>query len=227
MKKYIILIAVFMALIFAFMPVYAEEAVSEEIPSEVTAEAESKEEFGELMTELYEYWKGYTETEGDNSFEKAVNFAWRYRGDIGGVAAAVAVAVLLIVITFRFIPLVKRYAGYVCAGNDKTKEEISETVKTELGKYAPALATVTQVSELYPAFKELIEGLVKENAELKEIVMGIGARIEETERRHAAAMVLQGKTFKDIITLAALPAAKKEEILSEYKRIEEGVTEGE
>ena len=77
------------------------------------------------------------------------------------------------------------------------------------------------MAELYPAFKELIDGLVKENSELKAVVTAIGERIAATEQKYASAMELQGRTFRDIITLSALPVAKKEEILAEYRRIDE------
>ena len=50
----------------------------------------------------------------------------------------------------------------------------------------------------------------------------MGARVEETEKLHAAEMKLQGETFKDIITLSSLPVGKKNEILEKYRVIEGG-----
>lgn len=176
-------------------------------------------DFNILMTELYEYWQRYTATEGDNAFEKAVNFAWKYRGDIGGVAAAIAVTVLLLVMAFRFMPTLKRYFDYIYKGNQNTKTEIMEEVKKELSAYAPALSTVERVADLYPAFKELVDKLVGENNELKQLITEIGKRVASTENRHAAEMKLQGETFRDIITLSALPAGKKAEILDSYRAI--------
>ena len=169
--------------------------------------------------ELYEYWQSYTATEGDNAFEKAVNLAWKYRGDIGGVAAAVAVAVLLLVMAFRFMPTLKKYIDYIYRGNQNTKAEILDEVKSELSAYAPALSTVEQVAELYPAFKALVNELVTENADLKKLITDVGDKLSATESRHAAEMRLQGKTFRDIIALSCLPAGQKAEILDEYRTL--------
>ena len=70
--------------------------------------------------------------------------------------------------------------------------------------------------------KALVDKLVKENTELKELVSRVGDNVAETESRHAAELALQGETFRDIITLAALPAGKKEEILDKYRSIMAG-----
>ncbi|MBR2460897.1 MAG: hypothetical protein IKB34_06685 [Clostridia bacterium] len=178
--------------------------------------------FGELMSELYRYWLSYTEAEGDNGFEKAVNLAWKYRGDIGGISAAVAVAVLVAVMSLRFMPSLRRYVNYLGASNAQTRNEVKEMLSGELGKYAPALSTVEEVTRLYPAFRELIQGLSRENAEMRALISDIGSRIEQTEKQHSAELALQGATFRDIISLSALPASKKAEILENYRSIQAG-----
>ena len=66
---------------------------------------------------------------------------------------------------------------------------------------------------------------------MKETVAKMSEQVAETEKRHAAELKLQGETFKDIITLSALPVGKKTEILEKYRVIEsgeasEGGTEG-
>ena len=57
---------------------------------------------------------------------------------------------------------------------------------------------------------------------MKETVTKMSEQVAETEKRHAAEMKLQGETFKDIITLSALPVGKKTEILEKYRVIENG-----
>lgn len=228
MKKIFAIFITALLLALAVLPCFAEGAAAENVTGteETVTEVEDnegEEDFGILMTELYEYWQSYTATEGDNAFEKAVNFAWKYRGDIGGVAAAIAVAVLLLVMAFRFMPTLKRYFDYIYNGNMNTKAEIMDEVKKELSVYAPALETVEQVATLYPAFKELVDKLIAENADLKRLVTEVGARVSTTENRHAAELKLQGETFRDIITLSALPAGKKAEILDGYRDIMKSV----
>ena len=227
MKKIIAMIAVMAVLVITAVPIFAMETGSDTTAEErliqeiVTEESvsEEAEEFNQLMTELYEYWQSYTTTEGDNAFEKAVNFAWKYRGDIGGVSAAVAVAIFLLVMLLKFMPALKKYFNYIYKGNAKAQAEIMEGVTGEIAKYAPALATVEQVSTLYPAFCELVNKISAENAELKQLIVDVGARLEATEGRHAAEMKLQGETFRDIISLSALPVGKKVEILENYRTI--------
>jgi len=151
-----------------------------------------------------------------------VNFAWKYRGDVGGVAAAVAVVVFLLVMALRFMPCLKRYFDYIYKGNTATKKEILNGVTDEISKYAPALTTVEAVSAMYPKFEELVRALTDENRQMKEQVTKMGEQVAETEKRHAAEMRLQGETFRDIITLSALPVGKKNEILEKYRMIENG-----
>ena len=49
----------------------------------------------------------------------------------------------------------------------------------------------------------------------------------ETEKRHAAEMKLQGETFRDIITLSALPVGKKTELMEKYRLIENAASDTE
>lgn len=233
MKKFVVVLALALVAVLAFVPVCAEtvdlgdsgDVTNDTDVEDAPADAEA---FNEIMTELYEYWQRYTETEGDTDFEKAVNFAWKYRGDIGGVASAIAVVIFLLVMGLRFMPCLKRYFDYIYKGNAETKKEIMSGVTGEIAKYAPALATVESVSTMYPKLEALIGNLTAENREMKEQVTKMGETVAETEKRHAAEMKLQGETFKDIITLSALPVAKKNEILEKYRVIESGETaEGE
>ena len=236
MKKFVIIMALALVAALAIVPVYAEavdlgdsgDVTLDPDGAEAPADSEKAEKFNEIMTELYEYWQGYTEAEGDTGFERLVNFAWKYRGDVGGVAAAIAIVVFLLVMALRFMPCLKRYFDYIYKGNAETKNEIMDGVTGELAKYAPALSTVETVAAMYPKFEELITALTAENREIKEQVTKMGMRVAETEKRHAAEMKLQGETFRDIITLSALPVGKKTEIMEKYRMIENGETaEGE
>ena len=79
MKKIIFFTALVLLAALMMVPVFAETA--DTITSEVTEKVEASEDtekFSEIMTELYEHWQVYTETEGDNGFEKLVNFAWKF-----------------------------------------------------------------------------------------------------------------------------------------------------
>ena len=225
MKKVIIFMAFALVAALMIIPVGAEAVDlgdAGDVPEDTVGSSEDTERFNEVMTELYEYWQKYTETEGDTGFEKVVNFAWKYRGDIGGVVSAVAVTVFLLVMALRFMPCLKRYFEYIYKGNVETKDEIMNGVVGEISKYAPALATVEAVSAMYPKIEALIGDLTEENRQMKEQVAKMGEQVAETERRHAAEMKLQGETFKDIITLSALPVGKKNEILEKYRVIESG-----
>ena len=95
-------------------------------------------------------------------------------------------------------------------------------VTSEISKYAPALATVESVAAMYPKFEDLVTTLTDENREMKEQVTRMGMQVAETEKRHAAEMKLQGETFRDIITLSALPVGKKTELMEKYRLIENG-----
>ena len=97
MKKFVVILALAIVAALAIVPVFAEAVDlgdSGELPDggteEVPVEGDVN-KFNEVMTELYEYWQEYNTTEGGNSFEKLVNFAWKYRGDVGGVVAAIAI----------------------------------------------------------------------------------------------------------------------------------------
>ena len=227
MKKFVVILALTVIAALTLVPVYAEavdlgdagelpDSGAEDVPVEET------DKFSEVMTELYKYWQEYNTTEGGNSFEKLVNFAWKYRGDVGGVAAAVAVLVFLLFMALRFMPRISRYSEYIYKGNVETKNEIMEGVTGEISKYAPALATVEAVATMYPKVETLIKTISEENREMKETVTKRSEQVAETEKRHAAEMKLQGETFKDIITLSALPVGKKTEILEKYRIIESG-----
>ena len=227
MKKIVVILALTVIAALTLVPVYAEgvdlgdagelpDSGAEDVPVEET------DKFSEVMTELYKYWQEYNTTEGGNSFEKLVNFAWKYRGDVGGVAAAVAVLVFLLFMALRFMPRISRYSEYIYKGNVETKNEIMEGVTGEISKYAPALATVEAVATMYPKVETLVNTLTEENRAMKETVAKMSEQVAETEKRHAAEMKLQGETFKDIITLSALPVGKKNEILEKYRVIENG-----
>ena len=227
MKKIVVILALTVIAALTLVPVYAEgvdlgdagespDSGAEDVPVEET------DKFSEVMTELYKYWQEYNTTEGGNSFEKLVNFAWKYRGDVGGVAAAVAVLVFLLFMALRFMPRISRYSEYIYKGNVETKNEIMEGVTGEISKYAPALATVEAVATMYPKVETLVNTLTEENRAMKETVAKMSEQVAETEKRHAAEMKLQGETFKDIITLSALPVGKKNEILEKYRVIESG-----
>ena len=104
MKRFLIFGILALIMVFTLIPVFAEEATAvSEATSAPMGDTADTEDFNEIMTELYRHWQTYTETEGDNGFEKLVNFAWKYRGDVGGVVAAVSVIVFLLVMTFRFM----------------------------------------------------------------------------------------------------------------------------
>ena len=246
MKKIIAFALLILVCLGCFLTVYGEEietedavigdqngntdnAVSdiEESGTPDTDETENTDElreFEEIMTELYLYWRDYTETEGDNGFEKAVNFAWKYRGDIGGVAAAIAVCVFILIMAFRYMPKMSKYFNYIYQENAETRNAIMSGVTSEIEKYAPALETVAQVAEMYPKLREYFEKLSRENAALTERIDNVGKRVEETERAHAAELKLQGETFRDIITLSALPVGKKTEIMEKYRLIQSEVS---
>lgn len=236
MKKFVIIMALALVTVLAFVPVYAE-AVDLGDSGDVTHDGDGDTEevpvegdvnkFNEVMTELYEYWQEYNTTEGGNSFEKLVNFAWKYRGDVGGVAAAIAVVVFLLFMALRFMPRISRYSEYIYKGNVETKNEIMNGVTGEISKYAPALATVESVAAMYPKFEALVTALTEENREMKAQVTKMGETVAETEKRHAAEMKLQGETFRDIITLSALPVGKKNEILEKYRMIENATSDTE
>ncbi len=232
MKKFVVILALAIVAALTVVPVFAEAVDlgdAGEIPDGDTEEpaVEDVNKFNEVMTELYEYWQEYNTTEGGNSFEKLVNFAWKYRGDVGGVVAAIAILVFLLFMALRFMPRISRYSEYIYKGNAETKEEIMNGVTGEISKYAPALATVEAVSAMYPKFESLITALTDENREMKEQVTKMGETVAETEKRHAAEMKLQGETFKDIITLSALPVGKKNEILEKYRMIENDTSDTE
>lgn len=194
---------------------------TEEIPSEDSeGKNEKTTEFAALMEELYGYFLEYTVTEGDNAFEKAVNFAWRYKGDVGGISAAIATVVLIAILIFKWIPSLKNYAAFTNAATLQTKNEMLDTLSSELEKYAPSLEVVQTVAEIYPQFAACIEKLMSEDQRLCELVTQLRERVDEFEGKHARAMALQGATFKDIISLSALPASKKSEILENYRVIE-------
>ena len=233
MKKIVVILALAVVAALAIVPVFAEAVDlgdAGELPDGDTEEvlvAEDVNKFNEVMTELYEYWQEYNTTEGGNSFEKLVNFAWKYRGDVGGVVAAIAILVFLLFMALRFMPRISRYSEYIYKGNVETKNEIMEGVTGEISKYAPALATVEAVATMYPKVETLVNTLAEENRAMKETVTKMSEQVAETEKRHAAEMKLQGETFKDIITLSALPVGKKNEILEKYRVIENGeATEG-
>lgn len=236
MKKFVIIMALALVTVLAFVPVYAE-AVDLGDSGDVTPDGDGDTEevtdeenvnkFNEVMTELYEYWQEYNTTEGENTFEKLVNFAWKYRGDVGGVAAAIAVVVFLLFMALRFMPRISRYSEYIYKGNAETKEEIMNGVTGEIAKYAPALATVESVAAMYPKFEALVTALTDENREMKEQVTRMGMQVAETEKRHAAEMKLQGETFRDIITLSALPVGKKTELMEKYRLIENAASDTE
>lgn len=236
MKKFVIIMALALVTVLAFVPVYAE-AVDLGDSGDVTPDGDGDTEevtdeenvnkFNEVMTELYEYWQEYNTTEGGNTFEKLVNFAWKYRGDVGGVAAAIAVVVFLLFMALRFMPRISRYSEYIYKGNAETKEEIMNGVTGEIAKYAPALATVESVAAMYPKFEALVTALTDENREMKEQVTRMGMQVAETEKRHAAEMKLQGETFRDIITLSALPVGKKTELMEKYRLIENAASDTE
>lgn len=191
-------------------------------PSEaVEAEgADGERSFNEFMEALYESWLENDGLEGDNAFERAVELAWRNKGDIGGISAAIAAMILVLVIIFRYVPLARRYVNFTGAAALQTKREVIEALKSELGRYSSALEAAEQVSELYPEFAALVEKTISRSEELKALVTDIGGRLESTEKRHASALRLQGETFKDMISLSALPASKKFEILENYRVIE-------
>lgn len=236
MKKFVVILALAIVAALTVVPVFAEavdlgdsgdvtldgDGDTEEVPAEGDVN-----KFNEVMTELYEYWQEYNTTEGGNTFEKLVNFAWKYRGDVGGVAAAIAVVVFLLFMALRFMPRISRYSEYIYKGNAETKEEIMNGVTGEISKYAPALATVESVAAMYPKFEALVTALTEENREMKAQVTKMGETVAETEKRHAAEMKLQGETFRDIITLSALPVGKKNEILEKYRLIENAASDTE
>ena len=232
MKKFVVILALAIVAALTVVPVFAEAVDlgdAGELPDIGTEDVpvEGADKFNEIMTELYEYWQEYNTTEGGNSFEKLVNFAWKYRGDVGGVAAAIAVVVFLLFMALRFMPRISRYSEYIYKGNAETKEEIMNGVTGEISKYAPALATVEAVASMYPKFEALVTALTDENREMKDQVTKMGETVAETEKRHATEMRLQGETFKDIITLSALPVAKKNELLEKYRMIENATSDTE
>ncbi|MBQ9117235.1 MAG: hypothetical protein IJY04_09445 [Clostridia bacterium] len=236
MKKFVIIMALALVTVLAFVPVYAEAVdlgdsgdvtLDPDGDTEEVTDEENVNKFNEVMTELYEYWQEYNTTEGGNTFEKLVNFAWKYRGDVGGVAAAIAVVVFLLFMALRFMPRISRYSEYIYKGNAETKEEIMNGVTGEIAKYAPALATVESVAAMYPKFEALVTALTDENREMKEQVTRMGMQVAETEKRHAAEMKLQGETFRDIITLSALPVGKKTELMEKYRLIENAASDTE
>ena len=232
MKKFTVFAVLTLVLLLCFAPVYGEE-IDSELGESVTGESDTVTEdkaqkFEEIMTDLYVYWQDYTEIEGDNAFEKFVNMAWKYRGDVGGVAAAIAVIVFLCVMGFRYMPKLSGYFKYIYQGNTENKEAILKGVSDKIETYAPALEVVSQVAAMYPKIESMFSEFAEKQAALSEKIDIVGARVEETERVHAAEMKLQGETFKDIITLSALPVGKKNEILEKYRVIEGGTdTDGE
>lgn len=226
-RKILLLLLVLICVSTTCFSVLAESVDADDVAGPFQPQASPEEtertdkaECENLIEELYSYWRTYTSTEGDNGFEKAINFIWRYKGDVGGVSAAVAALILALIIIFRYVPATRRYAELTGAAAIQTKKEVMNVLSDELKKYAPALETVELVAGIYPQFTALIDKLVSENAELKELVESVGCYVKETEQRHASAMELQGATFKDMILLSALPAAKKSEILENYRVIE-------
>ena len=165
MKKIVVILALAVVAALAIVPVFAEAVDlgdAGELPDGGTEEVPVDGEvnkFNEVMTELYEYWQEYNTTEGGNSFEKLVNFAWKYRGDVGGVVAAIAILVFLLFMALRFMPRISRYTEYIYKGNVETKNEIMEGVTGEISKYAPALATVEAVATMYPKVETLVNTL--------------------------------------------------------------------
>ncbi|MBQ9116333.1 MAG: hypothetical protein IJY04_04870 [Clostridia bacterium] len=214
----------------------AEENVDSEIDGEETGDsagitapnvsegAENADEFNRLMTELYEYWLSYSELEGDNAFEKAVELAWRSRGDIGGLSAAAAVLILIVFAALKLIPSFRHCVNYVGLSNANAKSEIEKLISDELGKYAPSLETVQRVSELYGDFERLTGQICEGNVQLLAAVEKLGAELNENEERNAAVHALHGETFRDLILLSALPAEKKAEIMENYRAISVGST---
>ena len=237
MKKFIVFAVLTLVSLLCFVPVYGEEVslggaddsvevggaegeMGSELPEEI--EGEKAERFEEIMTELYGYWMDYTEIEGDNAFEKFVNMTWKYRGDIGGVAAAIAVIVFLCVMGFRYMPKLSEYFKYIYQGGNENKDAILQGMNAKIEEYAPALEVVALVAAMYPKMEAAFCEFSEKQAALSEKIDAVGARVEETERAHAAEMKLQGETFKDIISLSALPVGKKNEILEKYRVIESG-----
>lgn len=219
-KRIFIAITVVVLAVFMGLVGYAESDARPLI-CEASSEEQGGEEASDLGTSVAsDVLSEVSGDVGDNAFERAVDLAWLYKGDIGGVSAAVAAVVLSLVIMLKYVPLIRRYVNFTGAAALQTKRELTDVLKAELERYSSALAAAESVAELYPEFAALTQKAIEQSEELKALVTDMGGRLASNEKRHAAALRLQGETFKDMISLSALPASKKFEILENYRVIE-------
>lgn len=176
----------------------------------------------EDMIDLYEWWQEYKNLEGDTPLEKGVDFFFKHKGDVGGIAAAIAVLVIGAILLISN----KKQSKTTESVPFKAVTACAETIGKGLEKFDKPVKSTEEFLKLVPEIQsqlkatgEALAEAIKKNTVLEATLAEKAASDAKKSRKLEAILAYQAEVFADIIAMTALPADSKEKILTKYKAL--------
>lgn len=225
MKKIFCIFTIVLLVVTLSTSIFAEGETAEEIteaPELVPGDELMTDIPMEDMIDLYEWWQEYKNLEGDTPLEKGVDFFFKHKGDVGGIAAAIAVLVIgaILLISNRKQSKTTESVPF------KAVTACAETIGNGLKKFDTPIKSTEEFLKLVPEIQsqlkvtgEALAEAIKKNTELETTLAEKAASDAEKSRKLEAILAYQAEVFADIIAMTALPADSKEKILTKYKAL--------